>query len=192
MSSYPSSITWSSPSTSVMVATALMLSFLTRPINDQDLTQSSVHVDWAKRWLRTWDRMRRPRLKMCSTSTDVATVCVNISVIITYKKKNLTRYCKIIQSHTREMGECVTALMPPEQGVVDIFNISCKVGIKFILHNTLLGLSECGQAVKNIFKVSLGTSQSATSIWVCSHTWWALAESSPSFRALSGGILWDR
>jgi hypothetical protein len=69
------------------------------------------------------------------------------------------------------MGECVTALVPPEQGIVDIFNISCKVGVEFVLHNALLGLSECGQAVKNILEVSLGTSQSITGIQVCSHTW---------------------
>ena len=70
--SYPSLSSFSSPLTSGSFETFSTSSVLIRSCKLQNPRHRSAWVDWTDRWDRTWERMRWPQLKRCSTSMEVA------------------------------------------------------------------------------------------------------------------------
>ena len=100
--------------------------------------------------------MRRPRLKMRSTSTDVA---IQIYVIRSHclARTGLTRDCEISNCHACKVWVLLTMAMPPHDRVVDR-GISSSLEVRGELISRLRRLlwSECSNAIEKILRLNVG------------------------------------
>jgi hypothetical protein len=107
-------------------ATEVTSSSLTNPLRLHEPRQRSARVNVTESRLRVCDRIRRPRLKSRSTSTDVA---VQQSKIRMNKKRILvyTWYCQIVEGHSRQLWIGVFVLAPPLDRVGRLYRFTVEI-----------------------------------------------------------------
>ena len=116
--------------TSSSFTAASTSSFLTNPAKLQDPRHKRACVEATDRRLYVCERTSWPQLKRRSTSTEVAdamSVRGNRSIACKH-----TGNTKIVQGHTKKARVCLLFLMPPLNGIFDIFQCSSEVQHKFI------------------------------------------------------------
>lgn len=114
--------------------------------------QRSAHVDWADKWDCTCESRRWPWLNSYLTSTDVATH-KKVSNQIGIRLKWFTRDGQIVNSHMRKLRVCCTMIIPPLNGVLDMFDISSKVLYEFWLGIPGLGWSKGWKVVEHVARL---------------------------------------